>query len=380
MDPENLEPWLALSLLPGVGPVLAQRALERFGDPGEAAFRAPLDAWCSIPGFRLALKDEFAAARASLGRSVRSELKRARSGSVAIVPYGAPDYPSALIELPDAPLVLYLRGEIPGGVTRIAVVGSRRASAYGRRIAGGLGATLAERGVEIVSGGARGIDACSHRGALDAGGRTIIVLGSGLSRPYPPEHTKLFDEAAARGAVVSEFPMEMEPLGENFPRRNRLISGLSAAVVVVEATTRSGSLGTAARALEQGREVMAVPGPVTSEQSAGCHRLIQQGAKLVQCSEDVLVELSPMYTASLSGAPGRPAPFRREDLSPDEAAVLALFDDPEPVHVDRLADAAPFGIARLQAALVGLVVRGAVEQLTGGYYLPGPSSAQTRGS
>ena len=257
----------------------------------------------------------------------------------------------------------------------MAVVGSRRATAYGRRVATGLASGLAQRGVEIVSGGARGIDTCAHLGALEGGGTTIAVMGSGFNGPYPSENRDLFDRIAQSGAVMTEFPLDMEPRAENFPRRNRLISGLAAGVIVVEAAEKSGSLITAGHALEQGREVMAVPGPVSSDQSAGCHRLIQQGAKLVHSIGDVLEELSPMYRLALrphgGGEPVDAGPNLR-GISPDEEAVLALLNDPEPVQLDALADRAPFGIARLQAALFGLEVRGAVEQLPGRYYLARP--------
>jgi DNA processing protein len=194
----------------------------------------------------------------------------------------------------------------------------------------------------------------------------------------------LFEAIAASGAIVSEFPVETAPLAENFPRRNRLISALSAGTIVVEATDKSGSLITAGHALEQGREVMAVPGPVTSEQSRGCHRLIQQGAKLVQTVDDVVAELSPMYRDALGReetvppptgpAPTDPAPSDRSapGLSPDERAVLALFDDPRPVHVDRLAENATFGMARLQTALFGLALRGCIDPMAGGYYVARP--------
>ncbi len=278
---------------------------------------------------------------------------------------------------PDAPLVLYVRGELPEGAVRLAIVGSRRASAYGRSAARALSSELAERGAEIVSGGARGIDTSAHEGALAAQGRTVAVLGCGCGRTYPPENEDLFERiAGGGGALLSEFPMGMPPLPENFPRRNRLISALSAATIVVEATAKSGSLITAAHALEQGREVMAVPGPFDSDTSVGCHRLIQQGAKLVAGADDVIEELSPMYREALAGGPrgdtGTGATDPGEGATPDETATLGLLDDPRPVHVDVLADRAPFGIARLQSALFALVLRGALDQLPGGYYVARP--------
>jgi DNA processing protein len=229
---------------------------------------------------------------------------------------------------------------------------------------------LAARGVEVVSGGARGIDTCAHLGALEERGRTVAVLGSGFLHPYPPENADLFERIAASGAVMTEFALDQGPHPENFPRRNRLISGLAAGVVVVEAGTRSGSLGTAALALDQGREVMAVPGPVSSAQSVGCNRLIQDGAKLVQNVDDVLGELSPRYKDAVRSAaeiPAQPSLAFAEG-TPDENAVAALLDEVEPLHVDELAERAPFGIARLQAALFGLELRGAIEQHPGRYF------------
>ena len=282
-----------------------------------------------------------------------------------------------IAQLPDAPLVLYLIGQLPDAAVRLAIVGSRRATAYGREVARGLAGALSQHGAEIVSGGARGIDTCAHVGALSAGGRTVAVLGCGLSRTYPPENSSLFERIREAGALISEFAMDTPPLAGHFPRRNRLISAISAATVVIEATEKSGSLITAAHALEQGREVMAVPGPVGSPQSRGCHRLIQQGAKLVQEAADVLDELSPMYRSALAqcGAAGPEAPETGSPgppFSADESAVLALFDDPRPIHVDMLADKAAFGIARLQTALFALVLRGSLDPLPGGYYVAGP--------
>lgn len=316
------------------------------------------------------MQQAIAAGRAGLRARVEREVRVAEKMGLRLIPVADPTYPAALETLSDAPLVLYMKGDLPEAVVRVAVVGSRRATAYGRRVAAGLASALALRGVEVVSGGARGIDTCAHIGALEAGGRTVAVLGSGFLNLYPAENAPLFDRIAGSGTLLSEFPLDTSPAPENFPRRNRLISGLSAAVVVVEATEKSGSLTTAGHALDQGREVLAVPGPVSSEQSAGCHRLIQQGAKLVQKVEDILVELCPMYSAAIRPLPASPENSgpNLADLAPDEVAVLDLLDDPEPVHLDFLAERAPFGIGRLQAALFSLEVRGAVEQLPGRYY------------
>ncbi len=381
MPPERLTAWLAIHLLPGVGPLTARRALDFHGDPREVAFRLPATAWREFPGIDTTTAREIVAARPALMRRVEAEWDAAVRRDLRIVARDDAEYPSMIAALPDAPVVLYVKGELPNGRVRLAMVGSRRATAYGRQFARELAGDLAALGVEIVSGGARGIDTWAHRGALEAGGRTVAVLGCGFAHTYPPENADLFKAIAASGAIVSEFPIETSPLAENFPRRNRLISALSAGTIVVEATDKSGSLITAGHALEQGREVMAVPGPVTSEQSRGCHRLIQQGAKLVQTVEDVLSELSPMYRDALAReAPGtRPGPSDPvpsgcpvQGLTPDEAAVLALFDDPRPVHVDRLADNATFGVARLQTALFALALRGCIDPLAGGYYVARP--------
>jgi len=358
-----------------LGPVLTRRALDRFGDPAEIAYRLPASALQEIPRLHDGAVAAILAARPGLRRRVEAERRGCERLDVRLVTAYDPDYPAAFHTLPDPPILLYVKGTLSPGVVRVAVVGSRRATAYGRRVAVGLAAALVSRGVEVVSGGARGIDTCAHMGALEGEGRTVAVLGSGFMRLYPGENAELFERIVGNGAVMSEFGLETEPKPEHFPRRNRLISGLSAAVVVVEATPRSGSLSTAAHALDQGREVMAVPGPVSSEQSQGCHNLIQQGAKLVQRAEDIFEELSPLYTEALlpvGSKAGPEAEPKAEDWTEDEALVLSLLDDPEPVQLDFLAERAPFGVARLHAALFGLELRGAVEQLTGGYYLGRP--------
>jgi DNA processing protein len=369
MPPSPLLDWIAVGLLPGLGSVRARRALERYGDPHTVAFRAPARELRGLLRMPEDAAAAIAAARRTLARDAEREWKLARKLGLSLLTCEDPGYPAELAEIPDAPVLLYLRGSLPAGVLRIGVVGSRRPTYYGKKIATGVGAGIAARGVEVVSGGARGIDACAHTGALEEGGRTVAVLGSGLARPYPEEHEPLFERIARQGAVLSEFPLETAPHAENFPRRNRLISGLSAALVVVEAGRKSGTLITAGHALEQGREVLAIPGPVDSPRSAGCHHLIQQGAKLVQNVEDIFEELSPIYRGAVGAEPpppglgGPPA-----GLLPDEAALLDLLHETQPVQLDALAEQAPFGFARVQTALFGLELRGAIETLPGRHY------------
>jgi len=376
LDPASTVDWIALNLLPGLGPISARRAVERYGDPAEIAYRLPVEEIRALGRIAADELPEISRARRDLRRRAERELARAERAAIAVLPLTHPDYPAALAEIHDAPVVLYVRGTLPPAVVRLAVIGSRTPTSYGKRLAVGLGAQLAARGIEVVSGGARGIDSRAHEGALaEAGGRTVAVLGSGLARLYPPENEKLFERIAASGAVVTEFALDYPPLPDNFRRRNRVISGLSAAVVVVEAAERSGSHSTATHALEQGREVLAVPGSVESQKSVGCHRLIQQGAKLVQDVADILAELGPLYLGAVGpGAPGSGAEraVNWADLTADERDVLGILSDAESVQLDRLAELAPFGIARVQAALFGLEIRGAVEQTTGRYYVLRP--------
>ena len=369
MPPSDPTDWLALHLVSFLNPTPFHRALERWPDPGFLARRAGV-ADLVEAGLGEPAAARIVAERSSLDRRVDRELREAERLGVALDTLVDPAFPETIAALGDAPFLLYRRGSLEAGIVRIAIVGSRRATAYGRRVAAELAHGFARRGVEIVSGGARGIDTCAHRGTLDAGGRTVAVIGSGLREPYPPDNRELFEKVAASGALLSEFPFDVGPRPENFPRRNRLIAALSVAVVVVEAAARSGSSITAGHALDYGRDVMAVPGPVTSPLSEGCHRLIQQGAKLVQKAEEVLEELSPLYRASLTPDPGAPKPPELPSLTGDEAVVAALLDDPEPCHVDVLAEKAPFGVGRLQAALFALTLRGIVDALPGGYYLP----------
>jgi DNA processing protein len=354
-----------------MGPILLGRALERFGDPGRIAYHVPVRHLESLRGIGAQVAAGIAEARRTLRRRAERELRGVEKLGLRLIVRGDADYPPALLEIPDPPILLYVKGCLHEGAVRIAVVGARGATLYGKRVAVGLGADLASREIEVVSGGARGIDTCAHKGALEVGGRTVAVLGSGFRRPYPQQNTELFERIAESGALISEFPLDTDPRPDNFPRRNRVISGLSVAVVVVEAARRSGSLVTAGHALEQGREVLAIPGPVSSGRSTGTNWLIQQGAKLVQNVEDVLEELSPMVRTSVRppDRSGDEAGPETAGLLPDEQTLLEMLDPVEPQQLDELADRAPFSFARLQAALFGLELRGVIDSQPGRNYL-----------
>jgi len=375
MSQRRLVDWVALNMLPGMGPVLVRRALARWPDPFDLAYRIPVPELARLAGRSSFPAKEILEARPRLRKRAEREIRHCEELGVRPLSRDCPEWPAEFALLADPPVLIYLQGRLTVGRTRVALVGSRSCTAYGRRLALGLAAGLAAHGIEIVSGGARGVDTHAHTGALEEEGCTVAVLGSGLACPYPRENARLFEKIGASGALISEFCLEDPPRGANFPRRNRLISALSAAVVVVEAAVRSGSLITASHALEQGREVLAVPGPVSSAKSAGCHQLIQQGAKLVQNIEDILDELSPMYREKLAfrAAPSvESAEVGWNDLGPDESVVLSMVDAIDPIQVNELAERAPFGVARLQAALFGLELRGAVEQSPGRYYLLRP--------
>lgn len=267
------------------------------------------------------------------------------------------DYPENLKTIFDPPPVLYYRGELKAeDALAVAIVGSRRATPYGRESATRLARELARAGVTVVSGLARGIDSCAHRGALAGGGRTLAVLGSGLDVIYPPENARLYAEIAENGAVISEFPLGTAPEPGHFPRRNRVISGLSRAVVVVEAARTSGSLITADCALEQGREVLAVPGPITSPMSWGTNNLIKQGAKLLQEVTDVLSTL------------GLPSPGVEEAAKPDlttqEEKVYSFFSE-RALHIDELVHLSGLTVQEVTAILMMLELKGLVRQLPG---------------
>ena len=271
-------------------------------------------------------------------------------------------YPGNLKMAHTPPPVLYIAGEIRReDALAIAVIGTRSPSPYGRIAVENFTAMLAKRGLAIVSGMARGIDTMAHRAALAAGGRTIAVLGSGLDRCYPPENSELFKQIAASGAVISQFPFGAEPDKRNFPMRNRIISGLSLGVLVIEAGEKSGTMSTAYGALDEGREVYALPGRIDSPKSAGCNRLIQKGAKLVISPDDVVNEFPPEVQAALT-APS--AGTAEEPLPPDAARIVALLGNGER-HVDFLVEGIGLPSGVVLGILLELELHGTVRQLPG---------------
>jgi DNA processing protein len=286
------------------------------------------------------------------------------------------EYPPLLARIYAPPPVLFVRGSLAGcREGGVALVGSRDMTPYGRRVAENLAHDLACAGVSVISGLARGVDTVAHQAALIAGGHTVGVLGSGLNVVYPPENARLTARLASEGAVVSEFPLGTRPQAANFPVRNRIISGLSRAVVVVEAGLKSGSLITARHALDQGREVFAVPGPVTSPQSQGCHELLRQGARLLTGVADLLEPgalppAPPIASAPpLAGGTVRDAARDALDGLPPEAARLLEFIGPAPVHIDELARAAGLRAQEVTALLVSLEMAELVSQMPGMRYI-----------
>jgi DNA processing protein len=367
--------WISLNMTPGVGPRAATKLLERFGSAAGVfhATRRELEALrLRAETIESILKREF------LDRA-EGELERVREigGEVLLLDDGS--YPYLLREIADPPIVLYVRGESQACFDQpaIAVIGSRRCSTYGENASEMLARDLAENGICIVSGLARGIDSAAHRGAIRAKGRTIGVLGTGLDRIYPKENGKLADAILdSGGAIVTQFPLGTPPLGENFPYRNRIISGLSLGVLLIEATDRSGSLITARLASEQNREVLAVPGNITSRNSIGTNYLIKSGAKLVQQWQDVVCELPTEISSRI-------LPPKLDDLPPQlpaqpglapagltdaERRVWHFLHSDAAAHFDELLAKSGFGFGELNSILVGLDLKDLIKVLPGNHY------------
>jgi len=350
-------PWLALRMVAGVGPVMYRQLLRNLGDP-ETILAAGTPKLVAL-GVRLPLAR--AIAQFSDWDAVDRQLRLAGRCGAELLTWADDAYPRRLREIGDAPPLLFVLGELqPADDLAVALVGSRAASEYGRRMARDLGDAFGRRSVTVVSGLARGIDAQAHSAALAAGGRTIAVLGSGVDVIYPAEHRALAQAVRGQGAVVSELLMGAKPDAENFPGRNRLISGLVRAVVVVEAAERSGSLITANIAAEQGRDVFAVPGPV-GRGSAGTHRLLREGAKLTESAADVLEEIAPRLLEKTAGR----STFRPTG---EEQQILAAIGR-ETVHVDTVMLRSGMTAGEVLPLLLGLELKGVVAQLPGKFFV-----------
>jgi DNA processing protein len=354
------ERLILLNLVPQTASTIWARLFAAFGDL-DRLWAADARALQMLGGISSQAARRIVAGRGE-ERRLDEELRRAGEAGVAVVTLEDAEYPALLRTIPDPPLALYVRGRLADERPGIAVVGSRHASAYGLQCADRLGYDLALRGLAVVSGLARGIDGAAHEGALKAGGRALAVRGNGLAQIYPLEHEELAARVAEQGALVSEYPLETPPHARNFPRRNRIIAGLSLGVVVVEAARRSGALITADLALEQGREVFAVPGPMTAVTSQGTHALLKQGARLVTSVEDILEELGleePAPPARLGPRPGRTA------LEEPQARVFACVSAQEPHYLDVIASESGLAVADVSSALVQLELKRLVRQLPG---------------
>ena len=355
--------WIALRLVRGVGNVTYRQLLDRFVSPREILRTSP--AILTEAGISARIAQEITAF--DQWKEVEAELEQLARLNACLVTQTDAEYPERLRQIHDPPPFLYTRGSfVSQDDLAIAIVGARTASTYGRKMARELAHELAGCGVCVVSGLARGIDSEAHQAALEAGGRTIAVLGSGLDVVYPREHIALAERIAESGAVVSEFSFGSQPEAGNFPYRNRVISGISLGTVVVEATEKSGSLITAQCALDQNREVFAVPGPVTASRSRGPHRLIKDGAKLVESIDDILSEIAPVL-ARTDRAEKNETSVPVVPLEPDEERVFQLFPE-EAVHVDTLITGSGLEPARVLEVLLGLELKGIVTQLPGMYF------------
>ena len=357
--------WIALRFVFGIGNINYKNLINHFGSP-EKALQATADELEQVEGITSRAIESIRNFKP--GTEIEHEIELIGKTSVTIITLNDPSYPENLRNIYDPPPFLYVKG----GITKnddnaIAVVGSRNASEYGISATERISRELARSGLTIVSGMARGIDSTAHYGALSVNGRTIAVLGSGIDVVYPPENRKLYETIAEHGAVISELPIGTEPNAYNFPARNRIISGLSLGVLVVEASLKSGSLITARLALEQGRDVFAVPGNVHSYKSKGTHRLLKEGAKLVESAQDIRDEIR--VNASEAGEAEK-QPEAAIDLNPDSRSVYQLLHE-EPVHIDELITQTGFASSQVSAILLDLELDGLIKQLPGKRFAKG---------
>lgn len=364
MEQDITRYWLALNFVSDVGNVTFKNLINAFDSPRNV-FQVSINALTKVP--RVSEKIAIQIKEFNDWSKIDRELELADKSNVSIITSSDTLYPKNLLNIYDYPPLLYVKGNLTEDDVNIAVVGSRVASTYGKFITERLCRELAMKGVTVVSGMARGIDSAAHRGALTGKGRTIAVLGSGIDVIYPQENRKLYEKISANGAVITEFPFSTEPAGPNFPSRNRIISGISLGVVVAEANEKSGSLITARSALEQGRDVFAIPGSIDAPGSRGTHKLIKEGAKLCENVYDILEEILPQIDVASS----REEPEKDVDAGIDtslltnpEATVLKKIGK-KPVHIDSLISNTGYSAGNLLTILLTLELNGYIEQLPG---------------
>jgi DNA processing protein len=354
--------WLKLQSVPGLGPLRFSRLLAAFGG-ADRALNTPASGLARISGISPRLAEAIQSAARLPDAPFLEEIRQARQAGVRILGLGMEGYPELLARIPDPPPVLYVRGTLIPDAIAVAIIGSRNATVYGKENAFSIASDLAKSGVLVVSGLARGIDAAAHEGALAAGGMTLAVLGSGLHHIYPTQNRELARRIETAGALVTPFSMNTPPDGPNFPARNRIISGLCLGTAVIEAAERSGSLITARLAGEQGREVFALPGNVRSMKSSGTHRLLREGACLVEKAEDILNELGILKQkrASESRSPAQ------NSLALTESTVFKALEA-YPIHIDELTRRTGMAAGPLSATLFALELQGRIVQYPGKYF------------
>ncbi len=362
MDKE-LKYWLALSFIKDIGPVTTKRLLAAFHSPEKilSASAKELKDVENIGDAKIKKIREF-----DSWDVVEKEIRAIQRHGVKVIKFNDKQYPESLRNIEDAPVILYTKGNFTHEDRfAIAMVGSRKMTEYGKNTAYRLSQDLSSMGITIISGMAKGIDTVSHMGAINAGGRTIAVLGTGIDRCYPAENKELLKKIIDSGCVVSEFPMGTPPNKENFPRRNRLISGLSIGVLIIEATIDSGSLITANYALEHGKEVFAVPGSIYSKYSEGTNTLIKRGAKLVQRAEDIIEELPNYLRGFLKSSPEKKSKdIDALEITDEEKAICNILGH-EPKHIDTIAREVKMSTSRLLSLLLSLEIKGIIKQSDG---------------
>lgn len=367
MASDDLQDWLTLHFTPGLGPAGLKQLIDYFGGP-----RQILDAEygdiVTVPGVRKAAATKICSKQAI--EKAKKELERTEKANISIITLNDPDYPAILRNIHDPPFLLYVKGDPKAlDCAGIGVVGSRAATEYGKHVSKNLAARLAQKGLTVISGLALGIDTAAHKGALAAGGKTVGILGCGIDVVYPRQNIRLFREVSESGAIATEYPMGTRPEGYHFPARNRIISGLSLGVAVVEAARKSGSLITAQLALDQGRDVFAVPGRVDSSKSEGAHRLLQDGAKLVLSVDDIIEELNPgllgKYFKPAENGSDSKKKFQGLDA---EANRIYSFLDVYPKSIDEIIRGTGLTAQKVSELLLTMELKGMVAALPGKQY------------